>query len=112
MTQLADRRCRNHPGREAVVLCPGCHDFYCRECVSEHDDLMLCSACIRKRLGKGESLRSGFAGILRAVQAIAGFLLLWLFFYCLGRALLTLPSSFHEGTVWKNLFNYVGRGGR
>ena len=26
---------------------------------------------------------------------------IWLFFYCIGRALLAAPSSFHEGSLWK-----------
>jgi hypothetical protein len=28
-------------------------------------------------------------------------LTLWLFFYFMGRGLLILPSSFHEGTLWQ-----------
>lgn len=105
---LAKRRCYNHPAREAAVLCPGCHRYYCRECVAEHDDLMLCSACIRRTRNKDDVLRSRLAGLARAVQSIAGFLLVWLFFYYIGQALLSLPSSFHEGTVWKTLFRFVG----
>ncbi len=108
MTPLAERRCYNHPRREAAVLCPGCHRFYCRECVAEHDDMMLCSTCINKTRRKGDVLKSRLVGFARTAQSIAGFLLLWLLFYYLGQALLSLPSSFHEGAVWKSLYSSVG----
>jgi hypothetical protein len=38
------------------------------------------------------------AGIARS---LLGILIIWLFFYVVGRALVSLPSSFHEGTMWK-----------
>ena len=38
--------CFQHPDREAVVRCPSCRKYYCRECVTEHDDRMLCSNCL------------------------------------------------------------------
>ena len=30
-----------------------------------------------------------------------GILLLWIFFYYLGQALLLMPDEFHEGTLWQ-----------
>jgi hypothetical protein len=48
-------------------------------------------------VAKGRSL----ARITGAVGAVSGFLLAWLFFYLVGRILLLVPSSFHEGTLWK-----------
>ncbi len=44
--QLIDQRCWHHPTREAVVRCPGCSRFYCRECVVEHLGRMMCSDCV------------------------------------------------------------------
>jgi len=35
------------------------------------------------------------------LQGALGLLICWTFFYWLGRALLSTPSSFHEGTVWQ-----------
>jgi hypothetical protein len=31
---------------------------------------------------------------------LAGLILAWFFFYLIGQGLLSLPSSFHEGTLW------------
>jgi hypothetical protein len=31
---------------------------------------------------------------------LTGVLVLWLVFFLLGRALLSMPASFHEGTLW------------
>ena len=45
---LRHQRCYHHHGREAVVRCPECGRFYCRECVTEHDDRMLCSRCLEQ----------------------------------------------------------------
>ena len=45
---LSLQRCRNHAEREAVARCPGCGHHFCRECVTEHDDRILCAACLRK----------------------------------------------------------------
>ena len=42
------------------------------------------------------------AGLARLGQFLFGFMVLWLFFYYVGQALLSLPSSFHEGTVWQS----------
>lgn len=36
-----------------------------------------------------------------ALQCVLAFLVLWVLFHSLGQCLLRLPSSFHEGTLWK-----------
>ena len=35
---------------------------------------------------------------------VLGVLTAWLFFYFVGRSLLAIPDSFHEGTIWKSKF--------
>jgi hypothetical protein len=35
------------------------------------------------------------------MQGLLSFLLLWTMFYYLGQGLLTISTSFHEGTVWE-----------
>ena len=45
---LAHQRCFNHATREAVARCPECHHFFCRECITEHDDRVLCTGCLKK----------------------------------------------------------------
>jgi hypothetical protein len=98
---LAYQRCFNHSAREAVARCRECRNYFCRECVTEHDERMICAPCLRKLAARPLTQRRGFLSAVRAVQLCAGVLLAWLFFYWGGQFLLDLPSSFHDGTVWK-----------
>lgn len=92
---LTRRRCRLHPSREAAALCPGCGRFYCRECISEHRERVLCAECLRG-VGAPQSARRGaFAAARRVLQVASGVLSAWLFFYLLGQALLRLPDAVH-----------------
>ena len=101
MEDLAYQRCLNHAAREAVARCPHCGQFFCRECITEHDDRVICAACL-KRLARVPLLRRrGLAGAFRFVQCLAGVVMVWFFFYLIGEGLLSLPASFHEGTLWK-----------
>ena len=101
MKRLSLQRCFNHAGREAVAKCPGCGRFYCRECVTEHDDRLLCAECVRQAAAEPRLRRSGFPALSRAFQLAGAALLAWLFFYWMGQMLLSLDAAFHEGTVWK-----------
>jgi len=101
MRPLIHQRCFNHSLREAVACCPGCSRFYCRECVTEHEDRILCAACLKKLAQKSSAGKRGFAGLARLAQCAAGVFLAWLFFYLCGQALLSIDSSFHEGTIWQ-----------
>jgi len=101
MQILSEQRCFNHALREAVARCPECTQFYCRECITEHDDRVLCAACLRKLARPPLFKRRGFARIFRVAQLMSGLLAAWLFFYLLGNALLSIPASFHEGALWQ-----------
>lgn len=84
----AGQRCANHPGREAAARCPECRSFFCRECVTEHEDRVLCAACIRKLTTARAARRRPLLRRLAAVVPVAlGLLTAWLFFYLLGRGL-------------------------
>jgi hypothetical protein len=98
---LASKRCSNHWQREAVARCPECGRFFCRECVTEHEDRLLCANCLRKQVRAEKTTSRKFFYVVRAVQLFLGILVLWIFFYYLGQALLLLPDEFHEGTLWK-----------
>ena len=50
--------------REAVARCPECTQFFCRECITEHDDRVLCSACLKKLARVPLTRRPGFATFL------------------------------------------------
>jgi len=101
---LVHQRCLNHEFREAVARCPECKRFFCRECVTEHEDRVLCAACLKKRVKGAARRRFRFAVMLVSGQCLLGILTAWLFFYFVGRILLAIPDSFHEGTVWKGSF--------
>jgi len=97
---LSQERCFNHQEREAVARCPECRRFFCRECVTEHEERLVCTACLRKLARVPLLRRRGFAGALRVSQLLFGLFLAWFFFYLVAEELISLPTSFHEGTLW------------
>ncbi len=101
MSDISSQRCHNHAQREAVALCPECAAYYCRECIAEHEGRVLCASCLQKLLAGAPATRRRFSGLITIGRFLSGFLLLWLVFYYIGHALLSLPASVHEGTVWK-----------
>jgi len=101
---LHERRCLNHPAREAVARCPECGQCYCRECITEHDDRVICAACLRKVLRTTESARTPFAWLGRTAAFGLGLMTSWLAFYWAGKILLSIPTSFHDGTLWHTGF--------
>jgi hypothetical protein len=98
---LSHQRCFNHSLREAAARCPECKQFYCRECITEHDSRVICATCLKKVSRKPVEQRRSFVGLVRGAQFLFGFALALLFFYMLGQSLLLMPSSFHNGTIWK-----------
>jgi hypothetical protein len=101
MQSLAQQRCFNHAAREAAARCPACGRFYCRECVTEHDDRLVCAACLRKIAHVPLLKRRGFARTLLVVRCALSVFLLWFMFYLIGEGLASLPDSFHQGTLWQ-----------
>jgi hypothetical protein len=72
--------------------------------VTEHDDRVICSACLRREAGTPLRERQRFEAWGRLARCLLGFLAAWVCFYLTGRALLSVPSDVHEGTVWKRTF--------
>ena len=102
MATLVQEKCFNHRLREAVARCPRCGRFFCRECVTEHDEQVVCADCLRGLTHREERRRARWqAGRLLGAGAI-GLLTAWVMFYAVGRLLLLLPTSFHEGTLWSS----------
>ena len=97
MSSLTNQRCFNHGRREAVARCPECSRFYCRECVTEHNNRVLCASCLRKTTESNERTGFSIAVVGRLLAGTVSFLLLWLFFFLAGQLLLLLPDSFHAG---------------
>jgi hypothetical protein len=101
MNDLAAQRCFNHARREAAARCTACGRYFCRECVAEHENRLLCAACLRKVVRLPLTQRRGFVGLVRVFQCVLGLMTVWFFFYLVGEGLLALPTSFHEGTLWR-----------
>ena len=101
MDDLLHQRCFNHLLREAVARCPSCLRYFCRECVTEHEDKVLCAMCLSADSDLDGSGLIRFGGLTRMLHLLLGTTLLWVFFYYLGQLLLSLPSAFHEGTLWE-----------
>jgi hypothetical protein len=100
-SKLTFQRCFNHVTREVVARCPECKKFFCRECITEHDDRVVCTACLKKLTHAPSSRRFAFAQIIRFAAAAAAIFIAWFFFYLIGDLLLKIPASVHEGTLWK-----------
>jgi hypothetical protein len=101
MPTLAHQHCFNHAAREAVARCPDCRQFFCRECITEHDDRVVCAACLKKLTRPPLAPSLALARLFRLAQLAFGILLAWFFFFLIGEGLLKLPDSFHEGTLWQ-----------
>lgn len=99
---MIQQNCFHHPLREAASRCPVCLRYFCRECVTEHEDRVLCAECLKKIVA-GEAARAGrFRRVARGLLPLAGLLLAWICFYALGRTLLLIPAAVHDGTVWES----------
>ncbi|MFN7139481.1 MAG: rhomboid family protein, partial [Limisphaerales bacterium] len=61
MQNLTQQHCLNHFTREAAARCPECKQFFCRECITEHDDRVICAGCLRKLQQPTEEKKHHFA---------------------------------------------------
>lgn len=101
MSDLLAKRCHVHLDREAAARCPECGEFFCRECVTEHEDRVICTGCLKIKTAKPEARSWSVAGLVRPLVALAGAAWCWLTFVWIGRILLAMPDRFHEGALWK-----------
>jgi hypothetical protein len=96
--KLSARRCLVHPDREAAARCPVCHQYYCRECVVEHDARFLCAACLQKSIAadaRHHKLRFDWLSPLRLLLGLVG---AYLSFYVIEKILLLIPLNIYNGT--------------
>jgi hypothetical protein len=104
MQGLALQRCFNHAEREAAARCPSCRNFFCRECITEHDERVLCASCLRKTASSSASLHPLRATLAAVLPCLAGLFLAWFFFYLLGAGLLAIPAKWHNGSLIGSAF--------
>ena len=103
MRALVHQRCLHHAEREAVARCPECERFFCRECISEYEDRVLCTSCLSKIAAPKVEKTRDFEGGWLAVQAVAAVVVIWFFFFLVGQGLLAIPAEFHKGEIWQEL---------
>ena len=103
-SRLSLQRCLHHPEREAVARCPECTRFFCRECVVEHEDRVICAGCLARLVAPADegSRGGGLRAVLPLSGALAGLFIAWLSFYFIGRMLLAIPTDFHASKLWKS----------
>ena len=101
MPALARQRCLNHPAREAVARCPECGLFYCRECITEHDDRVVCASCLKKVALAASKTPARCWNAWPLAQGAGGFIVAWFVFYTIARLLLALPEEFHRDALWQ-----------
>ena len=99
---MIQQHCFHHEFREAASRCPVCLRYFCRECVTEHEDRVLCAECLKKMVAHDGAHQGGFRRVLRVMLPVAGLLMAWLFFYSLGRTLLLIPAAVHDGRIWES----------
>ena len=101
---VGDTSCAIHPDRHGVARCPECSQFYCSECITEHEGRLTCAACLALStessvaVSKGNKV-GGWVAVL--VQAVAALLICWLIFYVFAQTLGDMPDEFHDGTIWE-----------
>jgi hypothetical protein len=97
--KLATRRCLIHPDREAVARCPSCHQYFCRECVVEHESRFLCAACLRK--SSTRTAQKSYFNWLSPIYSLLGLLIAYASFYLVQHLLLLIPPSIYNGQAIK-----------
>jgi hypothetical protein len=95
-------RCARHPAREAAARCPSCREFFCRECVVEHEGRLLCAPCLARLETRAPGIGARRAWARFAALA-GGCLVLWLAFCVLGALLVKIPPRVADGSVWEDL---------
>ena len=102
MNGIAARKCVRHPLREAVGRCASCGEHFCRECVTDHDGVLLCGTCLaREAAAKATLQRASWRRVGELALTAACVALLWAVFYGFGQFLKIIPAKVHEGTVWR-----------
>jgi hypothetical protein len=108
VASLHQSKCFNHHDREAVARCPECRNYFCRECVTEHEGRLICASCLQKAdvpvVGETRGFLGKSVGMLAGSFKLAvGLLLVWIVFYAIGQLLLLIPDSFHSGDIWRSV---------
>ena len=100
---LTLQRCLIHADREAVVRCPSCGNYFCRECITEHEQKFLCSSCLQRVRPRVELANRNAAWLMSIIKMMVGIAVAWLFFYLIGQSLILIPPNVHDGGYLRSL---------
>ncbi len=96
MSVISQKRCFNHPEREAAARCLECNRDFCRECVTDHNHRLICTNCLHNLTGtKKRRIPFSKQGLIY-ILAIVSFLVLWVLWMGYGEYLLTTTENTHE----------------
>jgi uncharacterized paraquat-inducible protein A len=98
---LRKRKCANHASREAVARCPECKKDFCRECITEHNNKMLCTNCLQEITRKKDAKKKKLAALFTIVLFFLGMLISYYFFLGVASMLSEMPDQFHNGEFLK-----------
>ena len=93
---LSLKKCFNHAAREAAARCLDCKNFFCAECITEHDGRLTCSNCLTKKADvKKESKPLPILKILAPFVILISITLTIIFFTLFSRVLYNSPEDYH-----------------
>jgi uncharacterized membrane protein YvbJ len=98
---LRERKCVNHASREAVARCPECKKDFCRECITEHNNKMLCTNCLHEKTKRKEAKKKKLEILFTIFLFCLGMLISYYFFFGLASMLSEIPDQFHNGEFLK-----------
>lgn len=93
---LTLQTCAIHADRKAIARCPSCANYFCRECVTEHEGRFLCSNCLQRRSAPIEPAQRSGGRFATAIGIGIGIAVAWFFFYLIGQLLILIPSNLHH----------------
>ncbi|MEM7602236.1 MAG: rhomboid family protein [Verrucomicrobiota bacterium] len=98
-----DTMCVIHADRVSAARCPSCHQFYCSECITEHEGKMICAGCLDQLDASSSEAQKKPARVPGAavLQIVAAAVVVWILFYFFAQTLGDIPDEFHDGTIWE-----------
>ncbi|MBV8141183.1 MAG: rhomboid family protein [Verrucomicrobia bacterium] len=93
---LTLQKCSVHADRKAVARCPGCANYFCGECVTEHAGKFLCSSCLQRQSAPVQTTPRATGWFTAVIGLSIGLSAAWLFFYLIGRLLILIPPNLHD----------------
>lgn len=104
---LKAKRCFNHSVREAVAKCLDCGNFFCRECITEHNTKLVCCNCLGKTTQEAKAGNTLLSTLTMVGLSVLGLIVLWMFFLFIATRLLNVESDSFEQSLHKHAPKYL-----